>query len=229
MITIKVDEVNKKLKDAFSPLSSEETNKAISRAINRTLERGRNKHLKNALMDQYVLTSPDVKNNLTIFRANKNNPEGTINASRSPISITHFKPRFEFNTNEGKGVLSIVRKKGQVIKTESSRKGMAKKGVSIEITKGDRTVLPFAFMIRGDGPKPVFARGEYKGGFGFVQRHTRVNKTGPDTPIQKIFTASVSGMANNKDVKRRTMIDLTPEYEKRLLHEINFLTRKIKD
>ena len=229
MIQIRVDEANNKLKNAFADLSEEQTRQAIARAINRTLERGKNKYLKQAIRDEFVVTASDISTNLKIFTANKNNLQGTVNASRNPISITHFKPKFEYDSGSGKNVLSIIRKKGEVIKKETRRKGTAVKGVSIEIKPGKRQTLPFAFMIRGgnnDNIKPVFGRGKYQGGF--LQRHTRQNKSGSDTPIQKIFTSSISGMANNPDVKQKTMVDLTPEYEKRLLHEINFITRKFK-
>jgi hypothetical protein len=232
MVTIRVEEANKKLKDAFKPLTGEQVPVAITRAINRTLQKGRTT-VKRNVKANFNVKEIDFVNALTVWQANKNKLQGYINASAKPISLSHFDPKF-ITTSGGSTVqLSLKRQKNKTtgkqdfIKKQKKIKGDISTGVSFTIAKGQTKTLPFAFMLKGDNAKPVFARGGYSGNK-FIVRHQRVNKSGSDTPIAKLITTSIFGSTRNDAVQKANMVDITADYEKRLVHEINFLTRKIK-
>lgn len=232
MITIDIKGANKKLEEAFKPLTSGEASVAIARAINRTLQKGRTT-VKRNVKGQYNVKEIDFVNALTVWQANKNKLQGYINASSKPISLSHFDPKF-ITTSGGQTVqLSLKRQKNKTtgkqefIKKQKKIKTEATAGVSFTISKGQTKTLPFAFMLKGDNAKPVFARGAYSGSK-FIVRHQRVNKSGSDTPIAKLITTSIFGSTRNNDVQKNNMVDMTADYEKRLVHEINFLTSKIK-
>jgi hypothetical protein len=232
MVIVDIREANKKMADAFKPLSGEQISVSIARALNRTLQKGRTT-VKRNVKANYNVKEIDFVNALTVRQANKNMLQGHINASSKPISLSHFDPKF-ITTSGGQTVqLSLKRQKNKTtgkqdfIKKQKKIKADVTAGVSFTISKGNTKTLPFAFMLKGDNAKPVFARGTYTGSK-FIVRHQRVNKSGSDTPIAKLITTSIFGSTRNDTVEKNNMVDMTADYENRLQHEINFLTSKIK-
>ena len=219
-ITIDIKEANKRLQDAFKDLSGPECGQAIARAINYTLTKGRTT-VKRNVKSQYDIKEADFVSALTVWKANKNYLQGYINASAKPISLSHFNPTFQF-TQAGKAQqISLKRSKKEVSKKQIKIKSVTQSGVSFSIQKGQTKNLPFAFLIRGgDTAKPVFASGGYSGNK-FLTSKERL-------PITKLVTTSVFGGTQNDTVQKSNTVDMTADYEKRLLHEINFLTRQIK-
>lgn len=224
MVTISVQEANKKLADALKPLSGPEASTAIARAINHTLNKGRTTVKRNVKQD-YDIKEADFTSNLTVWKANKNKLQGYINANSKPISLSHFNPTFQFTSGGQAKQLTLKRtKKGAQSKLKKI-KSVTQVGVSFTIKKGETKNLPFAFML--NSKKVVFARGEYSG-TNFITRHKRKQQSGNDVPISKIISVSIFGTTQNENVQQRNMVDMTADYEKRLMHEINFLTSKIK-
>lgn len=230
MVFINVQDANKKLEQAFAQLKPQQVATAMARAINRTLGKGRTT-VKRNIKGKYNIKEPDMAQALKVWNANKNHLQGSINASPKPISLSHFDPVVSFKSGGAKQV-QLKRKKNkatgkyEIIGRSKKATGNDKLGASFSVIKGQTKNLPYAFIIKGSSNKPLFARGAYGPG-GFVQRHQRKNAKGSDTPLAKLLTTSVFASTQNEDVQKPTMVDLTADYEARLLHEINYLTSKI--
>lgn len=221
MVTVSVQADTEKIISNFRQLSQAKINNAIRNAINRTLMKGRTV-ARQSVKDEYnipqrYLDRVDKRN------AKASNLTGYILASATPLPMDAFDPKFETQTS----VLSITRRGEQ--KSKARKKGAAAKGVSIEVHKGSREVIPFAFMITGAKPR-VFARGEYctGGGYGFIQRHTREKKSGSDTPIKPLLSVTVHAAVINDQVEKKIADVITVFYPQRLQHELNYQLSKIK-
>lgn len=221
MFYLQTDDAAKALRRLGQDLSAGQLNTAQSRAINRSLEKGRTiarKEIKKVYnIPQRYLKDVDYK------RASPNNLTGKLFASRKPIPLDAFAPKQE----TGSGSISITKKGAHKVRSFRKLKANPTAGVSIEVKKGDREVLPYAFMIAG-GAVRVFARGEYKTGtdHGFVLRHQRVKSTGNDTPIKPLITVSEFGSIINPVVINRIGRDVKVFYSARLEHEIMFVIQQ---
>ena len=216
---IRIDSNIEDLRRRFENLSKEQLDKAAARAINRTLLRGRTEARK-AVKAEYNIPQKNLdgiqnKNAFPSFL------EGYITASAKPIPMDAFAPKFE----TGGGSISISRRGVQRTRDYKRAKKNPGKGVSIEVKKGQRQVVPYAFMIRGAKPR-VFARGQYKGGgnsFGFIQRHQRENKTGNDIPIKPLVSVTVHGAVINDKVKENIKKIIDNNFDHNMDHEIRYL------
>jgi hypothetical protein len=220
---IRVDDTIDDFRRQFSHLSKEQIDKAAARAINRTLLKGRTEARK-AVKVEYNIP----QKNLDGIQNKKAFPsflEGYITASAKPIPMDAFAPKFE----TGSGSITITRKGVQKTKDYKRAKKNPNKGVSIEVKKGQRQTVPYAFMIRGAKPR-VFARGQYKGGgssFGFIQRHKRQNNKGNDTPIKPLISITVHGAVINDKVKEKISGIVNADFRDNVEHEIKYLISRI--
>lgn len=226
MVQISVKDATKKLTNNFRELSPSQVKAAVVNAINRTLMKGRTEARK-AVKGEYNIPQKNL-DGVNKTNANKSNLTGYITASAKPIPMDAFSPQFQVVTAGGaiRGTQKISRKGILSTKLGGKKK---QSGVSIEVHKGQRETVSFAFMIRGGKPR-VFARGKYRSGgsFGFVQRHKRENKKGSDTPVKPLLSVTVHAAVINNTVESNIARIITPYYEKRLQHELEFKLSKMK-
>lgn len=194
MITINVKEALDKLKNAEKQLSGKQLATATSRSINETILKART----DARKEVKALYNIPQKNlaGINIHKATVRTLSANLYASASPIPMDAFSPRFQTPTKS----ITVSRKGEQKERQFKKPKKNISKGVSIEVLKGKRESVPYAFMVAGAAPR-VFARGEYrKGGtYGFIQRFKRVNKEGNDTPIKPLVSVTVhAAVVNDK-------------------------------
>jgi hypothetical protein len=98
-----------------------------------------------------------------------------------------------------------------------------KRGVSVNIT-GQRKTIKSAFIATMDsGHRGVFVRGRYQG-TELQYRTKRINKKGPDLPIEEIMTASPFSMMTNAKVQSAVASKLETDFPARLLHELRRLS-----
>lgn len=168
------------LKDELGP---RKFGNGIARALNKTLNEGRTV-ARDAVKAEFNIPQKNL-NGINVRRANSQNLTGHIYASSRPLPADTFAPRFKTQSAS-----ITVSKKGKQKVTERKSKRSVPIGVSIEVHKGQRQVIPFAFMIAGGKPR-VFGRGAYNGSKGFEQRHKRVNSKGSDIPIKPLLSVSV--------------------------------------
>lgn len=220
---IRVDDTIKDFERKFDNLGKEQINKAAARAINRTLLKGRTEARK-AVKAEYNIP----QKNLDGIRNKNAFPsflEGYITASAKPIPMDAFSPKFE----TGGGSITVTRKGVQKTRDYKRSKKNPGKGVSIEVKKGQRQIVPYAFMIKGAKPR-VFARGQYKGGgssFGFIQRHKRQNSSGSDTPIKPLISVTVHGAVINNRVRENIKKVIDDNFERNMEHEIKYLISRM--
>jgi len=221
MITVNVDQACKDLKRFFANLSKQEIAKAQSAAINRTLIYGRSE-IKKFIRGNYNIKSNELKS-LFIKKASYNRLSGNITAPKKNISLSHFNPSFDFSSRGKISTIRITRTKNGLQKSTKSKRGSTGKGVSVEIKKGERVNLPYAFMIKDNNTMPVFARGKYKtgGGYNFMHNKKRL-------PITKLLSTSIGAISTNNKMQRKLKADLTPEFRKRMIHELNFRLKKVR-
>lgn len=195
MIFIKTDSAIDTLKRLGVLLSQQQIAVVESRAINKTLMKTRT-IARAEVKKVYNISQKDLSG-IDIQRATPATRTGKLVASRKPIPLDAFVPKQE----TGSGSITVTRKGAQKVKTFKRAKSNPTAGVSIEIFRGQRSVIPYAFMIAGGAAK-VFARGAYKTGtqYGFVQRHKRVSNDGNDLPIKPLITVSAYGEILNDKV-----------------------------
>lgn len=222
MIFIKTDSALKALSTLGKELSKEQIALAEARAINHSLQKGRT--IARTEVKKVYNISQRYLGGINFKRATVSKPYGELFASRKPIPLDAF-PVKQVTASAS---ISITRKGNQKVREFKRLKANPTAGVSIEIKKGEKEVIPYAFMIVG-GALRVFARGEYKSGtdHGLVLRHHRVNKTGSDTPIKPLITVSEFGSIINPDVLGNIGSKVEAMYPGRLVHELEFMIDKV--
>lgn len=217
-VQINVDEAIARITKNFALLSKKEIAAGISAAINRSLTTGRAEG-ERQVRGNYNIKKDVLSEAFKIKKATSSLQIGEIKASTQAISLSHFSPSFSFTRNsktsynkKGVGVTRLLKKQSQEYN----------KGVTVEIIKGNRVSIPYAFMIAGK--KPVFARGAYeKGGkYGFIQRNKRVNKTGQDSPITSLVNISAYSSIVNDRVMPAVNVKIDAAFTKRLEAEFNY-------
>lgn len=201
MITVRVDGAIKDLRRGFEFLSQSQVARASSQAINQTLLLGRTEARK-AVKRVYNIPQRYLSG-INIRKANINFLQGSVYASSKPIPMDAFAPKFEFIPASGtSGILSVSRR--GVLKQLAVSRTKGQVGVSIEVKKGDRQIIPYAFLIPGAKPR-VFARGAYKAGngeYGFLQRHTRLENDNGHDSVKPLISVTIFGAVVNPLVKR---------------------------
>jgi hypothetical protein len=223
MVTVNVDQAISSLTRNFSQLAEPKVKRAIVSAINRTLIKGRTtarKEVKNI----YNIPQKNL-GGIAKINATTGLMIGYITASTTPIPMDAFAPKF---SNSGT-TISISRKGVQKVKANKRPSANANKGVSIEVLRGQRTLVPHAFMIAGAKPR-VFARGEYKpgGSWGFIKRNQRINKTGNDTPIKPLISVTVHAAVINETAISNIGADVEVYYPQRMIVELNNQLQKMQ-
>lgn len=212
---INVKEANKKLGELSKQLTGKQLALSVSRGINRTLMKGRTEARK-AVKDEYNIPQKNLSG-INYQKSIPNTLTGSIYASATPLPMNAFAPKFETQSRS----ITTTKKGAQKVKDRKRKVSNPGKGVSIEVHRGSRVVIPFAFMIPGGKPH-VFARGNYRGGgsYGFVQRNKRVSNSGNDVPVAPLLSVTVhAAVINPKSIGKIQRV-LVREYPKELEHEL---------
>lgn len=222
MLYIKTNDALRALKQLKRNLSKSEINKAVARAINRSLAKVRTQ-ARREVRQVYNIASKDTKG-INYNRANVRTLTGELYAETKPIPLDAFAPKQE----TGQRSIRVTKRGEQRVREFRRVKKNPTAGVSIEVLRGQREIVPYAFMIPGAKAR-VFARGSYKQGTskGFVQRHQRVNSKGSDTPIKPLITVSVFATVINKKVIKHLEEQARQFYPQRLVHELKFIAGEI--
>lgn len=118
-------------------------------------------------------------------------------------------------TLTGKAVM-----KGKPLPLHKFRARQTAKGVSLEIKKGKRKLIPGVFLAgMKSGHKGVMFRGHYSGGK-MNRRKQRVSKTGNDLPITQMVGVSLPSAMSNKIIIHALNRSMSEMFPKRFEHEI---------
>jgi len=217
MIYIQTDDALRTVRRLGITLSATQLATAEARAINKTLGKARTS-ARREIKQVYNISQKNLKG-VDYQHANAATVTGKLVASRKPIPLDAFSPKQE----TAAGSMRISKRGAQKTTIFKQAKSNPVAGVSIEIFKNKRIVIPFAFMIPG-GAVRVFARGEYKSGadYGFVERHVRVN-SGSDTPVKPLITISTFGSILNDKVMGNIARDVKIDYPRQLENQIQFI------
>jgi hypothetical protein len=221
-LTVNTSSAQRQLRVLKQQLSPKEIAKATARAINHSLSKSRTISRKE-VKRVYNISQKNLEG-INIHRANSNNLQGDLFASRKPIPLDAFAPKQEFGN-----VRYNITKRGKLTAKVLNRTNKnPTSGISIEVFRGNREVIPYAFLIPG-GAVRVFARGEYRQGtqYGFIQRHQRVSSTGNDTPIKPLITLSTFGSIINDNVITSISKEIRVIYPNRLVHEMEYIINHV--
>ena len=224
MIKVNVEQATAYITKQFKNLDAKQITQATVRAINRSLQKGRTA-ARTEVKKVYNIPQKNLEGVKTI-PANASTLTGAVAASTKPIPMDAFSPKFQTQTS----AIKISRKGIQVVKRLKGRRKNTQQGVSIEVMRGNRQVVPYAFMIAGAKPR-VFARGKYRtggGSFGFLQRNKRVNKSGSDTPIKPLVSTTIHSAVINDKVMHTINREVSPYYADRLQHELEQQVNKME-
>lgn len=217
MIQIEADGAIEKVREISKTLSKTQMNRGISRALNNTASQGRTVARK-AVSDLYNIPQKNLSS-ISLVRSTAATLKAQIIASTKPIPLISFSPKFDMPTK------SIRATKRGKLKVRNRRRKTHGKGVSIEIYKGQRQTIRFAFMTTRI--TAVFARGKYIS-TGFEKRTKRTSKDGNDLPIQALASVTIhTAVTNNKtlnDIQRKVTRILPAEIER----EIRYRLSKVK-
>lgn len=219
MIIVSVEQAYKDARKLHSQLSQQQLNTAMSRSLNETILQARTEARK---MVKTIYNIPQ-KNlgGINVNKASGKTLTAWLYASAIPIPMDAFSPVFKF----GNSSITVSRKGQQKVK--SLKKKVIGAGVSIEVLKGQKETVPFAFMIAGAKPR-VFARGEYRSGtsYGFVRRNKRANAKGSDTPIKPLLSVTVHAAVVNETSIKSIEQKADAVFASILDRNINFLLSK---
>ena len=224
MIYIKTDDAERMLHKLHVVLSDQQIRIVQARSINKTLMQGRTM-ARTEIKKVYNISQKNLAG-VDFKRAYPATVTGQLVASRKPIPLDAFAPKQETAAGSRR-----ITKKGalKVVGYKRPKKNVSG-GVSIQIFKNTRVVIPFAFMIPG-GAIRVFARGQYKNGasYGFVQRFHRVkSQYGSDSPIKPMITLSDFAAILNPKVLGNIGKELKIIYPKIFVNQVAFLLSQIK-
>jgi hypothetical protein len=210
------NQASREIRRLSSQLSKSKVDKATAEAINKTLLLGRTEARK-AVKAVYNIPQKNLKG-VDIKRATRSNLSGHIFASTKPIPMNAFSPRFDFVSASGvTTALSVTRRGQSKAKVLKSKRRNA--GVSVEIKRGERTVVPYAFLLPNSKPS-VFARGEYKGSHGrynFVRRHHRQEYSTGNDSVTPLISVTIFGAVVNPTVKQRLERVVRDNYERNMI------------
>lgn len=197
---VNVDQATMKLYKLSGSLSKAQLEKVIAMGLNASLRKGRTEARK-AVKATYNI--PQHRLSAVNYQPAKTKGDrylwGGIYAGTKPIPLAAFAPRFQMQRKTIK-----VSRRGQQSIVERKRISKdAGKGTSVEVVKGQRKFIPFAFMIPGAKPH-VFARGRYTQGVSiFKQRNKREKKEGSDTHVNPLMGVTIhQAVINDKVIAR---------------------------
>lgn len=213
MLEVKVNVQTNRITTAFQNLNKQQIAKATSVAINKTLLKGRTV-ARVAVKKAYNIPQKDL-NSVNIIRSRPSFLQGSIYASTKPIPMDSFSPKFDVVSGGKVRGTQSVSKRG-ILSTRISKKKSQQLGVSIEVKKGERVSVPFAFMLPGSKPR-VFARGEYLGGrgsYGFIRRNKRDENSNGNDSVKPLVSITVFGAVINDKVNKDIKRQVTTDYER---------------
>jgi hypothetical protein len=225
-VNIDVREATRSISELTRKLSHPEFLKAQSRAINYTLAIARTKSSA-VITSRYKISAANAKKSLRVKRASPVSRYGAIMASSAYTPMHYFGIRKMTDmgsfTTLRKGVLStsLNTKKRLSIK---DRKRINR--IEVEIVKGQRRLLPSAFFLNQSSTM-IAARGVYTQGTDFAWRNKRVVSSGPDKPIDVLQSPSIFKQLTTDAAMQQVQKDISPKYQARLLHEVNFILSKM--
>jgi hypothetical protein len=190
-----ISEAEDALAELAGQLGTGQMSRAARMAINDTMRRQRTK-LRQFVRKGYNIPADKI-NSINFKAASDYNLEAKMGASSKPVQLSYFKPVFVGTAFSVRG--KYTKKKGFAAKLGKGRAN-APGGVTVEIKKGERQTISFAFMVGKFEIPFVFARGSYAKGKGFV--------TGkPRNPITALSSASTFGAAFGKDRRPKVAED----------------------
>lgn len=219
MIYIQTKDAQQMLRHLGKTLSKEELAKVVSRSINRTLLKART-GARREVKRVYNISQKNL-DGVKIARSTPATQTGELQAEHKAIPLDAFAPK---QITES-GTRSISKKGKLKVTKFKNRRSNVPAGISIEVKRGERKVIPYAFMIPG-GAVRVFGRGAYNAGKNFVKRNHRVNKTGSDTPIKPMITLSVFGAALNKGVQGELKREVNDYYPQEFVRQLRFAIKQ---
>jgi len=182
-------------------LGHEQVSRAMRMAINDTMRKQRTK-LRQYVRHAYNIPAEKV-NTINFQPAKDFNLESRMSASRRPVQLAYFKPVFVGTSFSIRG--SFTKAAGLKSKVGKGRTNGAG-GVSVEIKKGQRVSILFAFMVGKFETPFVFARGQYQKGKVFV-------RSKPRNPINVLSSVSTYGAAFGSDrlpqIEKDAYVELT--------------------
>lgn len=218
---IEVKGAIKDVKELTRQLTGKQLATGISRGINKTLMKGRTEARK-AVKAEYNIPQSQLSG-INYNKSSLKTLTGSIYATTKPIQMDAFGAKFETPQRS----IRNTRRGEQRVRDFKRKKKNTSGGVSIEVHKGKRVVVPFAFMIVGAKPR-VFARGAYASGVSnFVQRHKREQASGSDIPIKPLVSVTVHQAVINPASIKQISNRLNDEFPKDLVHELKFLISKL--
>jgi hypothetical protein len=223
MVFIQTDDAVAALRRLGVALNDRDTRVVIGRSINAVLGKARTT-ARREIKSIYNISQKNL-NGVDFQPANAATLTGKLYAARKPLPLDVFAPK---SVQGGKRV-SISRKGQQKVTVLKNRRKNVPGGVSIEVFRGKRELIPFAFMLPG-GAVRVFARGGYRqgSGYGFVQRHQRVNSKGNDVPVKPLITISMFGQILNEDVMREIGKQARDAYPTEFERNVKFMLQNLK-
>lgn len=210
------------LTELTKQLTGAQLNKAIARGLNATLKKGRTE-ARTTVKNEFNIPQKFV-NAVDINKAFPGRLYGSIYAPTKPLPLAAFNPTFQTPTKS----IRNTKKGEQRIKSRTRRNNNPNAGVTLSIKKGEKTTIPYAFMIPGAKPH-VFARGNYqKGATMFKQRNKREKKTGTDTHVNPLMGVTIHQAIIKKEAIAQITKRVNSEAPKDMRHEIENLVRQIK-
>ena len=207
-IDITVSDAIWKLKREFNHFTNGQVSLAVARALNHTIAKAKTAAGRD-VRSVYKVKLKNINKALKVVKATRSTQTAMIKVSVRPLPIYAFGAR------------------------------QNKKGVSVNVM-GQRKTIRSAFIASGrrggsgtgqgvadlgtSGHKGVFVRGRYSG-TSLTYRTKRINKKGPDTPIEEVMTSSVFGMMVNKNVSKAVADKIESSFSVRLLHEFKRIAK----
>lgn len=221
MVFVSVKSAILTLQKAAVELNSQQFAKACSRALSETILQGRTK-ARSAVKAIYNIPQKNLSG-INVEKSTSKSLVALLYASTTPIPMDAFNPIYHTAVS----TISVTRKGAQKIKSKTKNQTVGQ-GVSIEVIKGKRETISYAFMIAGAKPR-VFARGAYKSGtsYGFVQRHQRVSSTGSDIPIKPLLSITVHAAVINKKSLLDIQTKVNDVFPRILERNISFMLNRL--
>jgi hypothetical protein len=208
MVRVEVKGAVDELGKAFKHLDKATVALASSRAINKSILLGRTM-ARTAVKGQYNIPQRYMKG-IGNINARPSYLIGCITASAKPIPMDAFSPTFSFLT----GTTTKTSRRG-VQSTKLGTKGRKGTGVTIEVRKGEKENIAFAFMLPTLTGR-IFGRGTYRDGnaFGFVQRHTHQAGPNGNDAVKPLLSVTVHAAVINPKVEKAIGAMLIPAFSR---------------
>lgn len=204
-------------------LAPKEVDLALSRSINRAISQGVTIG-RRKIAAIFNIPQADLMQVIVISQATSRTLTGKILADPRPRKLTSFSPKFDTPT---KSISTRRRRDRQNRRTDVSvvsrdrkrRRRGGGKGTSVEVYKGQREIIPYAFMVPNF--VKVFARGVYSDK-GFQLRSYRGNVDGKDLPISDLLSVSPYTAAVNREAMEEMKDKITDAYPVLLRRELEY-------